>query len=115
MGEVAGRTSAAHAEDGCAAVFKVEEFGFIGKLVAKRVVKPVNEWAGHVSGVIETGDASLAEHGVRVYMVVGLADVMHVCSLLATDVWKANDLCGVQEGADVMEVDVLILCVDCYG
>ena len=112
-GEVAGWAATADAEDGVAAVLEIEEFGFVGEFVAERLVEPVFERAGGVAGVVEAGDGGLAEHGVGVDVVVGLVDVVHVCSLLSADVWETDDVCRVQEFFDLVKVGVFILCVDC--
>ena len=48
-------------------------------------------------------------------MVVGFVDVVHICSLLAADVWEADDFCRIQGFLDLIEVGVLILCVYCDG
>ncbi len=63
--------------------------------------------------MVEAGDCGLAEHGVGIYVVIGLVDVMHVCSLLSADIGKADDFCRIQEFFDLIQVGVLILCV--YG
>ena len=44
-------------------------------------------------------------------MVVSLVDMMHVSSLLPADIWKANDLGGVQELFDLIKVGVVIFCI----
>lgn len=108
---MAGWAVTADAKDGFATVLEVEEFGFVGELVAERLVEPVGERAGGVTSVVETGDCGLAEHGVGVYMIVGLVDVVHVCSLLSADIWETNDFCSIQEFFDLIEVGVLVLCV----
>ena len=110
-GEVAVWAVTADAEEGVAAVLEVEKFGFVGELIAERFVEPVCERVGGVAGVVETGDCGLAEHGVGVYVVVGLVDVVHVCSLLPADIREADDFCRIQEFFDLIEVGVLILCV----
>ena len=114
-GVVASHTVATLAKEGPVAALKVEEFGFIGKFVAERLVEPVCERAGGVAGIVETGDAGLAEHGVRVCMVVCLVEMVHICSLLSTDIWKADDLFRVQELFDLVKVGMVVLGVDCYG
>lgn len=114
-GKVAGWAATADAEDGVAAVLEVEEFGFVGKFVAERLVEPVGERAGGVAGVIEAGNGGLAEHGVRVHVVIGLVNVVHVCSLLSADIWEADDFGRIQEFFDLIEIGVLILRVDCDG
>ena len=115
-GKVAGWAITADAEDGFAAVLEVEEFRLIGELVAERCVEPVRKRPRVVAGsVVETGDCGLAEHGIRVYIVVGLVDVVHVRSLLSTDIRKADDLCGIQEFFDLVEVGMLVLCIYCDG
>lgn len=114
-GIVAGHAVATLAEEGTVAALEVEEFGFIGEFGAKRLVEPVCEGARGVAGVVEAGDAGLAEHGVRICMVVRLIEVVHVCPLLPADIWEANDLFRVQEFFDLVKVGVLVLCVDCYG
>ena len=70
---------------------------------------------GRVAGIVETGDSCLAEHGVGVYVAVGVADMVHVCPLLSTDVWEAYDFCCIQYYLDLIEVGVLVLCVYCDG
>lgn len=113
-GVATGWASTANAEQGIAAVLKVKVFGFTCELIAERLIKPVLERAGCVFGVaINTGDGGLAEHGVRVHVVVGLVDVVHVRSLLSADVWETDDFCSVQDFCDLIEVGVLVLCV--YG
>ena len=92
-------------------MLEVEELGFVGKFVAERFVEPVRERAGGVASIVETGDSGLGEHGVGVYVVISLVDVMHVGSLLPADIWKANDLGGVQELFDLIKVGVLIFCI----
>ena len=112
-GEVAGWASTAGAKDGIAAMLKVEKLGFVGEFVAERLVEPVCERTGGVAGVVETGDGSLTEHGVGIYVVVGLVDVVHVRSLLPADIRKAYDICRIQDLFDLIEVGVFILGV--YG
>ena len=114
-GKVAGHAVATGAEEGVAAVLQVEELGLVGKFVAERFVEPVSERAGGVAGVVETGDSGLAEHGVGIHVVISLIDVMHVGSLLPADIWKANDLRGVQEFFDLIKVGVLIFCIYSHG
>ena len=94
-GEVAGWAVTADTEEGIAAL-EIEELGFVGEFVAEGLIEPVCERAGGVAGVVETGNSSLGEHGVRVDMVVGLVDVVHICSLLSPDVWETDDLCRIQ-------------------
>ena len=107
-GKVAGHAISAGAEKRVTAVLEVEEFGFVGKFVAERFVEPVRKRAGGVGSVVETSYSGLGEHGVRVYVVISLVNVMHVGSLLPADIWKANDLGGVQELFDLVKVGVLI-------
>ena len=114
-GIVTGHAFAARAKEGVAAVLKIEKLGFIGELVAERSVEPVGKRAGGVAGVIETGDGGLAKHSVGVYVVVGFVDVVHVRSLFSADIWKADDLCRLQDFFDLIKVDVLILCIYCDG
>lgn len=115
-GVVTGWASTAVAKHGNAAVLKVKKLGFIGKLIAERLFEPVFERAGCVFGVaVNTGDGGLAEHGVRVHVVVCLVDVMHVRSLLSADIWETDDFCRVQDFFDPIEVGVLVFCVDGDG
>lgn len=90
--EVAGWAVTADTEERVATL-EIEEFGFVGEFVAEILVEPVCERAGGVAGVVETGNSSLAEHGVWVDVVVGLVDMVHICSLLSTDIWETDDLC----------------------
>ena len=112
-GVIASWAMTADTEEGVAAVLEVEESSLVGKLETERLVEPVCEGAGGVAGVVDAGDCGLAEHGVGVYVVVGLVDVVHVCSLLSADIWEADDFCRIQEFFDLIEVGVLILCI--YG
>ena len=114
-GKVTGHAVSARAEKGVAAVLEIKEFGFVGKFVAERFVEPVRERAGGVTSVIETGNSGLGEHGVRVYVVISLVNVVHVSSLLPADIWKANDLGGVQELFDLVKVGVLIFRIYNHG
>lgn len=111
---VTGWASTAVAKHGNAAVLKVKVLGFIGKLIAERFVEPVFERAGCVFGVaVNTSDGGLAEHSVRVHVVIGLVDVVHVRSLLSADIWETDDFCRVQVFFNPIEVGVLVFCV--YG
>lgn len=111
-GVVTGWAPTADAKQGTTAVLKIKVFGFTGELIAERLVEPVFERAGCVFGVaINTGDGGLAEHGVRVHVVVGLVDVVHVRPLLSADIWETDDFCRVQDFFDLIEVGVLVLCV----
>lgn len=87
--------SAATADAEVRTTAEVEEFGFVGEFISERRVEPVLERVGGVTRIVETGDCGLAEHGVRVYIVVGFVDVVHVCSLLSADIWKADDFCRI--------------------
>lgn len=112
---VGGLAVTARAKQGFVALLEVKEFGFVGKFISEGVVEPVLERMGGVAGVIETGDGGLAEHGVGVHVVVSLVDVVHICSLLSANVWKADDFCRIQEIFDLIEVGVLILRIYCDG
>ena len=114
-GEVPGHTIAADTKERVAAVLEVEEFCFIGELVSEGLVEPVYEGVGRVAGVVETGDGGLAEHGVGVYMVVGLVDVVHVCPLLSADIWEPYHFCRIQDYFNLLEVGMLVFCVYCDG
>ena len=107
-GKVAGHAFSAGAEKGLAALLEVEELGFVGKFIAERFVEPVRERAGRVASVVETGNSCLGEHGVGVYVFISLVNMMHKSSLLPADIWKANDLGGVQELFDLIKVGVVI-------
>ena len=112
--EVAGWAVTAGTEEGVAAL-EIEELGFVGEFVAERLVEPVCERTGAVAGVIETSNPSLAKQGVGVDMVVGLVDVVHICSLFSTDIWETDDLCRIQKFFDLIKVGMLVLCVYSYG
>ena len=114
-GEVPASAIAAGTKEGFAAVLEVKEFCFTCELVSERLVEPVYEGVGRVAGVVKTGDGGLAEHGVGVYVVVGLVDVVHVCPLFSADIWEAYDFCRIHDYLDLIEVGVLVLCVYCNG
>ena len=109
---VAGWAVTADTKEGVAAL-EIEELGLVGEFIAERLVEPAYERTGGVAGVVETSNPSLAEHSVWVDMVVGLVDMVHVCSLLSTDIWETDDLCRIQKFFDLIEVRMLVLCV--YG
>ena len=112
--EVAVWAVSADTEDGVAAL-EIEELGFVGEFVAERLVEPVCERAGGVAGVVETANPSLAEHGVRVDVIVSLVDMVHVRSLLSADVWETNYFCRIKKVLDLIEIGVLVLRVYCDG
>ena len=105
--EVASHAVSAGAENGVAAL-EVEELCFVGEFVAERFLEPVRERAGGVTCVVETGNSGLGEHGVGAHVVISLVNMMHISSLLPADIWKANDLGGVQELFDLIKAGVLI-------